>query len=84
MSVIGNGRGDRHDLVGDSGGGNNTSGVPLGLDLIRWESLSNLDPATTARLLKKNYEFLVSMAPLSYEISSIEGEMPPHFGPGQF
>nr|XP_045619377.1 protein FAM91A1-like isoform X1 [Procambarus clarkii] len=55
--------------------------VPHALDLIRWESLSNLDPATTARLLKKNYQFLVSMAPLSYEISAIEGETPPHFGP---
>ena len=30
--------------------------VPHALDLIRWESLSNLDPATTARLLKKNYQ----------------------------
>ncbi|KAK8390079.1 hypothetical protein O3P69_012953 [Scylla paramamosain] len=55
--------------------------LPPALDLIRWESLSNLDPATTARLLKKNYQFLVSMAPLSYEISAIEGETPPHFGP---
>ncbi|XP_076066785.1 protein FAM91A1 isoform X2 [Oratosquilla oratoria] len=55
--------------------------VPPGLDLIRWESLSNLDPATTARLLKKNYRFLVSMAPLSYEIPAIEGDTPPHFGP---
>ncbi|XP_066972878.1 protein FAM91A1 isoform X2 [Macrobrachium rosenbergii] len=55
--------------------------VPHALDLIRWESLSNLDPATTARLLKKNYQFLVSMAPLSYEISAIDGETPPHFGP---
>ncbi|XP_071544245.1 protein FAM91A1 [Panulirus ornatus] len=55
--------------------------VPHPLDLIRWESLSNLDPATTARLLKKNYQFLVSMAPLSYEISAIDGETPPHFGP---
>ncbi|KAG0722098.1 Protein FAM91A1 [Chionoecetes opilio] len=52
--------------------------LPPALDLIRWESLSNLDPATTARLLKKNYQFLVSMAPLSYEISPIEGETPPH------
>ncbi|KAK8751572.1 hypothetical protein OTU49_009168 [Cherax quadricarinatus] len=55
--------------------------IPYALDLIRWESLSNLDPATTARLLKKNYQFLVSMAPLSYEISAIDGETPPHFGP---
>lgn len=29
---------------------------PHALDLVRWESLSNLDPATTARLLKKNYQ----------------------------
>ena len=28
----------------------------MGLDLIRWESLSNLDAATTARLLNKNYQ----------------------------
>ncbi|KAK3880789.1 hypothetical protein Pcinc_014741 [Petrolisthes cinctipes] len=54
---------------------------PHALDLVRWESLSNLDPATTARLLKKNYQFLVSMAPLSYEIPAIEGETPAHFGP---
>ena len=27
------------------------------------------------------FRFLVSMAPLSYEISSIDGETPPHFGP---
>lgn len=56
-------------------------GATLGLDLVRWESLSNLDPATSARLLNKNYQFLVSMAPLSYEISAVDGETPPHFGP---
>ncbi|RXG69864.1 Protein FAM91A1 [Armadillidium vulgare] len=55
--------------------------LPPALDLIRWESLSNLDPATTARLLNKNYQFLVSMAPLSYEIPRVDGPMPPHFGP---
>ena len=30
--------------------------LPPALDLIRWERLSNLDPATTARLLNKNYK----------------------------
>lgn len=35
-------------LGGDQEGG-------CALDLVRWESLSHLDPATTARLLNKNY-----------------------------
>lgn len=53
----------------------------LGLDLIRCESLQSLDPSTAARLLKKNYSLLVSMAPLSNEIRPMTGRSPPHLGP---
>uniref|UniRef100_A0A6A7FY91 Protein FAM91A1-like n=2 Tax=Hirondellea gigas TaxID=1518452 RepID=A0A6A7FY91_9CRUS len=51
------------------------------LDLVRWESLSHLDPATTARLLNKNYKLLVSMSPLHYSIPPLPAITPPHFGP---
>ncbi|GAB6029426.1 hypothetical protein CHUAL_005185 [Chamberlinius hualienensis] len=58
-----------------------TSVNPMGLDLIRCESLLSLEPATCARLLNKNYALLVSMAPLSNEIRPITSCLPPHLGP---
>ncbi|XP_077496728.1 protein FAM91A1 [Amblyomma americanum] len=53
----------------------------LGLDLVRCESLQNLDQDTCARLLNKNYALLVSMAPLSNEVRPVTSCSPPHLGP---
>ncbi|KAL5017599.1 hypothetical protein ScPMuIL_007188 [Solemya velum] len=53
----------------------------LAVDLIRCESLLGLDPGTRARVLNKNYNVMVSMAPLSYEVRSVSSCVPPHIGP---
>ncbi|XP_060077726.1 protein FAM91A1-like [Ylistrum balloti] len=53
----------------------------LAVDLIRCESLLGLDAATRARVLNRNYELLVSMAPLSYEIKPVSSCTPQHIGP---
>ncbi|XP_075525243.1 protein FAM91A1 isoform X1 [Dermacentor variabilis] len=58
-----------------------TTGFGLGLDLVRCESLQNLDQDTCARLLNKNYALLVSMAPLSNEVRPVTSCSPPHLGP---
>lgn len=52
-----------------------------GLDLVRCESLQSLDRETCTRLLNKNYSLLVSMAPLSGEVTPITSINPPHLGP---
>lgn len=52
----------------------------LGLDLIRCESLLNLDPETCQRLLLKNYKLLISVAPLSNETRIITSDCLPYFG----
>lgn len=52
-----------------------------GLDLVRCESLQSLDRETCTRLLNKNYSLLVSMAPLSGEVTPITSLNPPHLGP---
>uniref|UniRef100_A0A8D9A838 Protein FAM91A1 n=1 Tax=Cacopsylla melanoneura TaxID=428564 RepID=A0A8D9A838_9HEMI len=51
------------------------------LDLVRCESLESLDKETASRLLNKNYSLLVSMAPLSKEVTPITSIDPPHLGP---
>ncbi|XP_022089534.1 protein FAM91A1-like isoform X2 [Acanthaster planci] len=56
-------------------------GSGLGIDLLRCESLLGLDPATCSRVLQKNYELLVSMAPLSNEIRPVSSCVPQHIGP---
>ncbi len=43
------------------------------LDLLRCGSLGSLEPATRSRILGKNYDLLVCMAPLSYEESQVLG-----------
>ncbi|XP_033109586.1 protein FAM91A1-like [Anneissia japonica] len=53
----------------------------LGIDLLRCESLLGLEPATCSRVLQKNYELLVSMAPLSNEIRPVSSCTPQHIGP---
>lgn len=40
---------------------------PLGVDLLRYESLSSLDVTTRQRLIERNYQILISMAPVSAE-----------------
>eukprot|EP01135_Chromosphaera_perkinsii_P008465 Nk52_evm33s1360 gene=Nk52_evmTU33s1360 len=62
-------------LNGDIG----TSKQPI--DLIRFESLNSLDSATCSRVLNKNYQALISMAPLSNEVKSISSCLPFHIGP---
>ncbi|CAI8043415.1 Protein FAM91A1 [Geodia barretti] len=56
-------------------------GRGLGVDMLRCESMTSLDPATLARVLRKNYYVLVSMAPLSQEVQTISSCVPPHVGP---
>ncbi|XP_065890378.1 protein FAM91A1-like isoform X5 [Dysidea avara] len=53
----------------------------LGIDLLRCESLYNLDDATATRILQRNYCVLVSVAPLSQEIRSATSCCSPHLGP---
>lgn len=48
------------DLFEDDIGG-------LGLDLLRYESLSSLDSTIRQRLIERNYQILISMAPISAE-----------------
>ncbi|XP_032220338.2 protein FAM91A1 [Nematostella vectensis] len=57
------------------------STLPIGLDLLRCESLNGLDAAACSRVLQKNYSLLVSMAPLSHEIRPVTSCVPPHLGP---
>ena len=52
----------------------------LGLDLIRCESLLNLDQETCERLLCRNYELLISVAPLSNETQIMTSNLIPYFG----
>uniref|UniRef100_A0A2R5LL69 Protein FAM91A1 n=1 Tax=Ornithodoros turicata TaxID=34597 RepID=A0A2R5LL69_9ACAR len=63
------------------GGASSPHGTGLGLDLVRCESLQNLDRDTCARLLRKNYALLVSMAPLTNEVRPVTSCIPPHLGP---
>ncbi|GFY47418.1 protein FAM91A1 [Trichonephila inaurata madagascariensis] len=58
-----------------------SSSTGLGLDLLRCESLQNLDQETCSRLLNKNYCLLISMAPLTNEIRPVSSCSPPHLGP---
>ena len=49
--------------------------------LLRCESLKSLDPNTLLRMLKKNYDVLVSMAPLGQDVTPVMTINPPHLGP---
>ncbi|XP_050526579.1 protein FAM91A1 [Daktulosphaira vitifoliae] len=51
------------------------------LDLIRWESLKSLSADTCVRFLKKNYNLLLSMAPLNKETPLLSSPKLPHIGP---
>lgn len=53
----------------------------LGLDLIRCDSLMNLDAEISERLLSKNYAALLSIAPISRESRLISNSTLPFFGP---
>ncbi|XP_027201912.2 protein FAM91A1 [Dermatophagoides pteronyssinus] len=64
---------DNNDLLQHS-----TKG--LGLDLIRCESLLNLDQDSCERLLMRNYELLISVAPLSNETQIFTSDLIPYFG----
>ena len=59
---------------------------PLGLDLLRCESLASLDDESRQRILAKNYSILFSMAPYSsygdsYNSPPISTDSPYHIGP---
>ncbi|KAL6051572.1 General transcription factor IIH subunit 4 [Balamuthia mandrillaris] len=56
-------------------------GGQLGLDLLRCERINSLDESTKLRLLEKNYEILISMAPITAESQIGTRLMPNHFGP---
>lgn len=62
------------------------SDEPIGLDLLRCESLAGLDDESKQRILAKNYSVLISMAPIANPGDStnsppITCEAPFHFGP---
>ncbi|XP_063725172.1 LOW QUALITY PROTEIN: protein FAM91A1-like [Symsagittifera roscoffensis] len=52
-----------------------------GIDLLRCESLLNLEFDICQRLMQKNYQALISMAPLSQEVSPVSCLDPYHVGP---
>lgn len=54
----------------------------VGLDLIRIESLSNLDSESCERFLKKNYQLIISVAPLNQDVKLNASTSLPHLGPG--
>lgn len=54
----------------------------IGLDLIRVESLSNLDTESCERFLKKNYQLIISIAPLNQDVKLNAAASLPHLGPG--
>lgn len=54
----------------------------IGLDLIRIESLSNLDAESCERFLKKNYQLIISVAPLNQDVKLSSTTSLPHLGPG--
>lgn len=54
----------------------------IGLDLIRVESLSNLDTESCERFLKKNYQLIISVAPLNQDVKLSATTSLPHLGPG--
>lgn len=54
----------------------------VGLDLIRVESLSNLDTESCERFLRKNYQLIISIAPLNQDVKLNAATSLPHLGPG--
>lgn len=75
------------DLTVYSGGGSNEAAdEPMGLDLLRCESLASLDEESRQRLLAKNYSVLFSMAPFNSSGEAISSppptaDSPFHLGP---
>eukprot|EP00730_Choanoeca_flexa_P003369 TRINITY_DN11384_c0_g1_i3.p1 TRINITY_DN11384_c0_g1~~TRINITY_DN11384_c0_g1_i3.p1 ORF type:complete len:834 (+),score=166.17 TRINITY_DN11384_c0_g1_i3:131-2632(+) len=59
----------------------NETSSHLGLDLVKLESLSSLDPATRQRVLGRNYAMLISLAPLGSELPAVSSRSPFHHGP---
>lgn len=53
----------------------------IGIDLVRSESLMNLDYETCSRLLHKNYQIIISVAPLLSETCIPWSDHLPHLGP---
>lgn len=49
--------------------------------MIRYESLSSLDVATRQRVLGKNYDILLSMAPVAADCQTLRSAAPAHLGP---
>lgn len=62
--------------------GSDLTSQRVGLDLIRVESLSNLDSESCERFLKKNYQLIISVAPLNQDVKLNSSTSLPHLGPG--
>jgi len=60
----------------------NSESQRVGLDLIRVESLSNLDTESCERFLRKNYQLIISVAPLNQDVKLHAAMSLPHLGPG--
>lgn len=54
----------------------------VGLDLIRVESLSSLDSDSCERFLNRNYQLIISLAPLNQDVKLHTASTIPHLGPG--
>jgi hypothetical protein len=52
-----------------------------GVDMVRSESLNNLDPATKLRILETNYAVMISMAPLAAGTLTLPSCIPRFYGP---
>jgi hypothetical protein len=52
-----------------------------GVDMVRSESLNNLDPATKLRILETNYAVMISMAPLQAGTLTLPSCIPRFYGP---
>jgi hypothetical protein len=52
-----------------------------GVDMIRSESLNNLDPGTKLRIIEQNYAILISMAPLAAGTLTLPSCIPRFYGP---
>lgn len=70
------------DIYRNEDKGNDLESQRVGLDLIRLESLSTLDSESCERFLKKNYQLIISVAPLNQDIRLKAAASLPHLGPG--
>lgn len=70
------------NLLNSDESDSNSENHRVGLDLICVESLSNLDTESCERFLKKNYQLIISVAPLNQDVKLNAATSLPHLGPG--